>query len=171
MKPTKYPGYSVTEDGKVWSETRTVTNCKGRTYEVKGRWLKLINRVGYYEVRLSVENVRHNVRVHRLVAEAYLPADDTRSQVNHKDGNGLNNHFSNLEWCTGQENTLHGRRVLKKCIGSKHGLAKLNDDDILEILHLRNSENLTLTEIGDMFGVSHAAIWNICNNKTWKHVA
>jgi len=47
--------------------------------------------------------------VHRLVAYAYLepPTDPARTQVNHIDGNKLNNHYTNLEWTTGKENVKH----------------------------------------------------------------
>lgn len=54
--------------------------------------------------------------VHRLVAEAFIPNSNSKSQVNHIDGNKRNNTVDNLEWCTARENILHSYRVL----GSKN---------------------------------------------------
>ena len=57
----------------------------------------------------SVEIASKSYRVHRLVAEAFLPPPPTPKHkcVNHKDGNPSNNHVSNLEWCTHSENNAH----------------------------------------------------------------
>lgn len=59
------------------------------------------------------------VYVHRLVAEAFTDARD--ETVNHKDGNKLNNRFSNLEWVSYSENNSHAFRIgLKKNAKRKH---------------------------------------------------
>ena len=53
-------------------------------------------------------------KVHRLVAEAFIPNPKHLPQINHKDGNVKNNNVDNLEWCTCQDNLLHSFRVLKR---------------------------------------------------------
>ncbi len=63
------------------------------------------NTKGYYRVTLGSR--RNRQMVHRLVAIAFIPNPDNKPQVNHIDGNKLNNHVSNLEWCTNAENTFH----------------------------------------------------------------
>ncbi len=65
---------------------------------------------GYIRVNIRDENDQPVKRqVHRLVALAFIgdPPDEERIYVNHKDGITWNNHFSNLEWVTSQENSIH----------------------------------------------------------------
>lgn len=85
--------YSITEDG-------TVINNK--TKQVKKAH---IDRYGYLHMRLSDKNKKYFV--HRLVALTYIENPDNKETVNHKDGNKLNNHISNLEWMTNKENLKH----------------------------------------------------------------
>lgn len=62
---------------------------------------------GYRMVHLRYR-IDKNCSVHRLVMKAFLPCelmDDL--QINHKDGNKLNNHLENLEWCTALQNIRH----------------------------------------------------------------
>ena len=50
--------------------------------------------------------------IHRVVATAFIPNPDNKPQVNHKDGNKLNNNINNLEWMTKSENEIHSVRIL-----------------------------------------------------------
>lgn len=66
--------------------------------------------------------------IHRIVAEAFVPNPDpaNRTQVNHKDNNPKNNHYTNLEWVTQQQNLTHywdnyGERKIKIKIRQKRG--------------------------------------------------
>lgn len=62
---------------------------------------------GYLSVTLNKSGYSRSVRVHRLVAMTFLKSHDTTLQVNHIDGNKLNNNLCNLEFVTPKENTLH----------------------------------------------------------------
>ena len=83
----------------------------------------------YITVRLSKCGNIKTFRIHRLVAEAFIPNPDGKPCVNHIDGNKQNNHVSNLEWCSYSENMKHAY---------KNGLCepqrKLTDEDIQEII-------------------------------------
>ena len=91
--------YAVTNDGLVWAYPK-----KSRK---QGRWLKeAIDRCGYAYVGLFKDGKVTKLKVHRLVAQAFLVASD-KPHVNHKDGNKLNNCVKNLEWVTPKENKIH----------------------------------------------------------------
>lgn len=72
------------------------------------------NGWGYLLIRLNKNGVRKGVAVHRLVAMAFIPNPNGKPEVNHKDGNKLNNSVSNLEWVTRSENISHAWHVLGK---------------------------------------------------------
>jgi hypothetical protein len=62
---------------------------------------------GYHHVCLINSNYRKNCKLHRVIAMAFIPNPENKSDVNHKDKNKLNNKLSNLEWMTRKENCLH----------------------------------------------------------------
>jgi hypothetical protein len=102
--------YQVSDMGRVRSLDRIV-NGNGGSQLKKGKTLKQdVNMNGYSLVRLCKYGVAIGVSVHRLVALAFLPNDNTSLQVNHKDEVKANNNLDNLEWCTASYNTNYGSR-------------------------------------------------------------
>lgn len=69
-----------------------------------------ISTTGYYNIKVIVNSKRKNIKVHRLVAEAFIPNIDNKPHVNHIDGNKLNNCVTNLEWCDHKENMSHASK-------------------------------------------------------------
>lgn len=69
------------------------------------------DKKGYLKVNLYKSSKHSSKRVHRLVATAFIPNLDNKTQVNHIDGNKQNNTVSNLEWCTNSENMQHAWRT------------------------------------------------------------
>ena len=88
--------YKVSNTGKVYSYRRN--KCLSQKSD----------KDGYKEVCLCVDEVRKYRRVHRLVAEAFIPNEESLPIINHKDGDKTNNHVSNLEWTTNYGNVIHG---------------------------------------------------------------
>ena len=83
-----------------------------------------INMHGYAMVNLMINGKRKGLAVHTAVARTFLNGYQDGLQVNHKDGNKLNNNLDNLEWVTGSENMQHAVNVLGKCINNHNGNAK-----------------------------------------------
>ena len=94
--------YEVSDQGEVKRLYKD-----GRT-----KLLKLWKSANYYTVCLSNKCNRKTKAVHRLVANAFLNKPDNATEVNHKDGNKLNNKVENLEWVTQKENLIHSIDVL-----------------------------------------------------------
>lgn len=100
--------YYITKDGQVF-----ITNYRGMNIPKKMKPRKIC---GYLSLGLespdsTPDNRKQKIcKIHRLVAEAFIPNPDNKPCVNHIDGNKLNNKVSNLEWCTVQENTVHAYR-------------------------------------------------------------
>ena len=107
--------YQVSNFGNVKRIEHTIeyTQCgqvRHRILSEKLMKLKLTHD-GYLSVTLSKNGISKSHFVHRLVALAFIPVDETRPQVNHKDGNKQNNHIDNFEWMNASEQQLHAWKI------------------------------------------------------------
>ena len=105
---TGYEGlYMISNKGNIYSVERR--DSMGRKWG--GRTLKLrYDKDGYLKVGLSKNGTMETKRVHRIVAEAFIPNPNNFPQVNHLDEVKDNNNVNNLEWCTSKHNSNHGTR-------------------------------------------------------------
>ena len=103
--------YEVSNLGRIRSVDRYVRwkQCN-RFYPGKVRLIGR-NEYGYRTILFSKDGVEKCRRVSRLVALAFIPNPKRLPEVNHKDGNKLNDHVSNLEWCTKSDNIKHAWRT------------------------------------------------------------
>lgn len=83
---------------------------------------------GYVKVKLYKDKIGYTQKVHRLVASAFIPNNDNKEQVNHKNGVKTDNTLNNLEWCTQKENMQHsikaGLRFVKNQYMKEKVMAK-----------------------------------------------
>jgi hypothetical protein len=128
-----------------------------------------LDRGGYPRVHPSVHGKQKHALVHVLVAETFLGPRPKGKQINHKNGITNDSRPENLEYLTCRENHLHAYRVLgrKKNQGSRHGMSKLTDSDVLKI---RSTPPMPLADIAQRFGVSISTVSMIRARKIWRHI-
>lgn len=103
-----YTSVLISSIGRVKSKDRYVNHNHGGKALKRGRVLsQRITEKGYLDCGITHEGKTKTIRAHRLVAEAFIPNPENKPQVNHKDGNKLNNCVDNLEWNTSTENVRH----------------------------------------------------------------
>lgn len=166
-----YDFYMVSNLGRVKSLTRTPVFKDGRNREFEGQILKPIKaRNDYLQANLFVNGKNKLSRIHRLVAQAFIPNPDSKPMVNHKDGDKSNNNVSNLEWCTRQENEEHASKNGLKAFGERQALSKLTEKQVLEIRAKHISTLMSYNILAKEYGVAQTTVHNIVNRKTWKHI-
>ncbi len=156
-----FPGYYCTTTGRVYSNKSGV---------MKERKLSLA-RYGYPKLNLCVNGKKKCKCVHRLMAITFLPDYRQELSVNHIDGNPGNNHISNLEMCTHQENIKHSfRDGLRPRKGEDSPRAILTERDVLEIRDLWKKTYMGQRHLAVLYDVSIAAIGKIVTRKNWSHI-
>lgn len=114
-------------------------------------------RTDYKEVHIQKGNYKNTARVHRLVAEAFIPNPENKREVNHKDGDKLNNHANNLEWVTSKENREHSIRVLGNPAPPKQRLFGTAHHNSRQLAQSRDGIDIAYYE--SMQAVRRAGYW------------
>lgn len=142
--------YEVSNLGRV----KSLVGWNGHEYVKRVRMLKPSKQNAkddYFRliVNLTKNHKKKSYKVHRLVAEAFIPNPDNKPQVNHIDGDTFNNKADNLEWCTDRENKIHAIET---------GLRNVFNIKQEELEKLYTKDKMTLNEIADKFNISRVPI-------------
>ena len=140
-----FEGYKISNLGRIKSLPKKTH--KNREIILKTR----VGKANYEYVVFSGKNgLAKTLKIHRLVAETFIPNPDNLPCVNHKDENKQNNCVDNLEWCTAQYNSNYGtarqraidkisRRIIQKDLDNKYIKEWLNATEIKRELGFDNS--------------------------------
>jgi hypothetical protein len=163
--------YKVSNTGKVKSLDRIVIYINGKTTLHKGKLLNQSNSAGYPSVRISKNGKPITVRIHRLVAEAFISNPSRLPHVLHRNDIKDDNRVENLMWGTIKDNMDDRNNKGRQARGISCGLSVLKNEDILLIKkELANYKSGDYGRIADSYGVSYQSISNIHKGKTWKHI-
>lgn len=149
--------YAVCSDGRILSSPKS-----NRFTHIE--LSATINGKGYNHVCLQKNGSKKMCRVHRLVAQMFIPNPENKPFVNHKDGNKQNNSLGNLEWCTQKENVFHNLTILKNPNNVPRKLTFAQAEEVREL----SKNGLSSRKIGLKFGVDHKMILNIIKYKTYR---
>lgn len=134
---------------------------------------KIITTRGYPSVyvRISYKGKALNRKLHRLICEAWngLPPTERHIQVNHKDGNSLNNHKDNLEWSTRSQNQRHAVETGLKGKGQELYNSQLTESQVHEICKAL-CDGALVRDLHRQYGVSKDIIHKIKAGDTYFHI-
>lgn len=131
-----------------------------------------LDKKGYPTVQIVKDNgVKYTAKIHRLVGLVFVQNPNSLPQIDHLDGNKLNNNFKNLEWVSNLDNMRRSYAIGLRENSSKgemNGRSILSKDDVVFIY--RNKNLYTTRCFADKFNVSMSCIRNIKNDKSWSHI-
>lgn len=162
--------YSVSSDGRIRSEPRTVVRRTG-SYQTKARILVAFDspEYEYSSLKLTKNGISKTEYVHQIVTASFHGPRPTGHDACHGDGNSKNNHQSNLRWATPLENHadkhLHGTSP----VGERHAMAKLTDKLVIA-LRSRRLEGASFATLANEFGVTTMTAYRAATGQSWSHI-
>ena len=159
--------YQVSNLGRIKSLERDVFNYRGTliNHMEEKILVPVLNNNGYLYVKLCKNGKGKLMLVHRLVAEAFLPNPENKSQVNHKDEVKNNNAVENLEWCTASYNNNYGTRNERSVQNRRY--PKLGNHPRAKAIFCEelNKEFDCITSAGKELGIGRTSINQACTGK------
>lgn len=155
--------YEVLSDGTI------VSHLRNRRKVIK----QSVMTDGYCRVGLSIDGKVQYVKAHRVVALALVPNPSGAPIVNHKDGVKSNNHPSNLEWVTAQENSQHAfaTGLHQSVFGEDTPAAKLTEEQVRAIRAEYAKGGISQSQLGRRYGIKQNTVSVIVNGVNWKQIA
>ncbi|HSH52687.1 MAG TPA: NUMOD4 domain-containing protein [Bacteroidales bacterium] len=156
--------YKISSHGRVKSLKRTVPHSHSGTYTFPEKVLKGRRTTKYLLVALYNKNVsRKDFLIHRLVGLHFVDNPKNKEQINHLDGDTMNNYYKNLEWCDESSNHIHATiNELKN--------SKLNKNDVKNIRLQYENNDISYNKLSEEYDVSGSQIGRIIRRESWSWV-
>lgn len=163
-----YENYEINSSGAVRRRTKSKNGVFDVGFVLKSR----LDKYGYLTVALYKDSAKSGktITVHSLVLLCFLGPRPQGFEINHKDGNKQNNHISNLEYCTSEENRNHAIKMGLTSRGEDHYKAKLNNAIIHEMRRLYYIKKLPVSILHRKFGISKTHFLRCVQGKNWQHL-
>ncbi len=159
-----FTDYQASSLGRIKSVKRLRIGSTGGFIRERIMRYQFNKTTGYYVVILRKDKKPITRTTHVIIASTFLGERPTGLDVNHKDGNKLNNCADNLEYTTRLENIHHAfRNGLTDRKGVKNGGAKMNDSRVLD-MRLRHSMGASIKDLSMLFNLSYTATKEIVRN-------
>lgn len=165
QKMPAFPGYSITDDGRIWGPGRN---------RVSPGWMtpRLSKKGGYPTVKLSVAGKKYTRKVHRLVALTFLgPPPVGKPWALHRNGIPSDCRVENLYWGSQAENVADRERHGVTARGATHGRSVLTAENVREIRHVYGLGSESHRSLGERFRVSASTVRGVLTGRCWSHVA
>lgn len=163
--------YQISSDGR-YRHTKRISKVLKPTITIARYDRNGKPKYTYLKARLSKKGKQTTYSIHRLVAHHFIYNPDGLPQVNHKDGDKLNNNVNNLEWVTGQENVTHARQngLIQYQNGENNPNVKKSYDLILKIKALLKDCCYKQVQIAKAVGVHPVFVSEVKLGKKWAHI-
>lgn len=172
-RPTARSGgaYEVSSLGRVRSMDREVRHPSGGIAIKRGMVLKPVaDSYGYLKCKVTEDGKLVARKIHRLVAQAFLPPSDL-PQVNHLDFNRANNAATNLEWVNNHDNMRHAVAAGRHSVAKNPRKAKKLTLEMVAQIRAARAAGRLQSDIAAEFGVHQSMVSNIVNGKKWSQGA
>lgn len=151
--------FMISSKGRIFSLN---FNKSGEIKELK----TTLNKDGHKQITLKFKGKNYSRRIHRLVAEAFIPNPENKPEVHHIDGDSLNNDYINLMWVTEKEHKALTSELdqYDKRYGEDSPVCKYSNEQITKVCELLVENKKSLHEISELTGVPYPTI-NLLRNR------
>ena len=156
--------YKISDKGRV--------KVLNRRYKSKPYLKPYATKGLYFRVALTKNKKQETLNIHRLLGIHFIKNTGNGTQINHIDGNKLNNDLKNLEWVTPSQNIQFAYDIGLCPQGEKHGMAKFTYEIIDKIRkeYVFGKRGSGCRVLGRKYGMSKTNILDIVNNRIWREV-
>lgn len=177
IKPyPEYPKILVTSDGRLINSR---TNAE---------WYTRLNKDGYIYFQYTLNKKVYSRKVHRAVAECFVPVPDHLNYkteklgantvvVKHLDNNKLNNHYTNLAWGTMAENSseAHRDKIIPILRGVDHGMCQMTEEQVRQVCEIYfvneyEGKPPSSNSVARLLNLTFKQVQKIRYKETWKHI-